>query len=212
MLAEGVKPTIIENVGRMTGMPRAPLEMADDVALDLAVKIARATKADLGPKYQATAADGVFEAMVNTFGRQGRKNLKGFYDYPADPKAKKNLWPGLSEIAKPVVLECPPELRDSYKKRLLYIQALEAARCMEEGVILDPRDADVGSILAWGFAPYTGGVISLMDCMGLKTFVAECDQLADQYGPRFVPCKLLRDLANSGDSFYGRFGGAKHAA
>jgi len=212
MLAEGVKPTIIENVGRMTGMPRAPLEMADDVALDLAVKIARATKADLGPKYQATAADGVFEAMVNTFGRQGRKNLKGFYDYPADPKAKKTLWTGLSEIAKPTVLECPPDLRDSYKKRLLYIQALEAARCMEEGVILDPRDADVGSILAWGFAPYTGGVISLMDCMGLKKFVAECDELAEKYGQRFVPCKLLQDLANSGESFYGRFGGQKQAA
>ncbi|MET0547182.1 MAG: 3-hydroxyacyl-CoA dehydrogenase NAD-binding domain-containing protein [Caulobacterales bacterium] len=214
MLAEGVKPAIIENVGHMTGMPRAPLEMADDVALDLIVKIARATKVDLGVKYQATPADGVFEAMVNSFGRQGRKNAKGFYEYPADPKAKKVLWTGLSEIAKPVITECPPALRDEYKKRLLYIQALETARCFEEKVITDPRDADVGSILAWGFAPYSGGVISLMDCMGLDKFVAECDVLAKKYGARFKPCKLLRDMAKNGESFYGRFGGeaAKAAA
>ena len=104
-------------------------------------------------------------------------------------------------------------MRDEYKKRLLYIQALETARCFEEGVITDPRDADVGSILAWGFAPYTGGTISLIDNMGVAKFVAECDVLAQKYGERFKPNALLREMAEKGETFYGRFSvGARKAA
>jgi 3-hydroxyacyl-CoA dehydrogenase/enoyl-CoA hydratase/3-hydroxybutyryl-CoA epimerase len=211
MLAEGVKPAIIENVGRMTGMPRAPLEMSDDVALDLAWKVRSETKKALGAAYQDSKTDAVLETMVEKLGRYGRKNGKGFYDYPADG-SKKKLWPGLAELAPIKIEECPPALRDEYKKRLLYIQALETARCFDEGVITDPRDADVGSILAWGFAPYTGGVISLMDLMGLKNFVAECDALAAKYGDRFKPNALLRDMAKKGETFYGRFGAAQRKA
>jgi 3-hydroxyacyl-CoA dehydrogenase/enoyl-CoA hydratase/3-hydroxybutyryl-CoA epimerase len=211
MLAEGIKPAIIENVGKMTGMPRAPLEMADDVALDLMYKIRAEAKAALGDKFEAGAIDGIIETVVKKEGRLGRKNNKGFYDYPADG-SKKKLWPGLADLVKVKIDECPPPLRDEYKKRLLYIQAIETAKCFEEGVITDPRDADVGSILAWGFAPYTGGVVSMMDLNGIKEFVAECDALAAKYGPRFKPNALLRDLAAKGDTFYGRFSAAKKKA
>ena len=211
MLAEGIKPAIIENVGKMTGMPRAPLEMADDVALDLMYKIRSETKAALGDKFEAGAIDPIIEAITQKEGRYGRKNNKGFYDYPTDG-AKKKLWPGLAALAPVKIDECPPALRDELKKRLLYIQALETARCFEEGVITDPRDADVGSILAWGFAPYTGGVISMMDLMGIKQFVAECDGLAAKYGARFKPNALLRDMAAKGDTFYARFATAEKKA
>ncbi len=147
MLAEGVKPAIVENVGRMTGMPRAPLEMSDDVALDLAWKVRNETKKALGAAYKDDKTDAILETIVEKLGRYGRKNGKGFYDYPTDG-SKKKLWPGLAELAPVKIDECPPALREEYKKRLLYIQALETARCFEEGVITDPRDADVGSILA----------------------------------------------------------------
>jgi 3-hydroxyacyl-CoA dehydrogenase / enoyl-CoA hydratase / 3-hydroxybutyryl-CoA epimerase len=127
---------------------------------------------------------------------------KGFYEYDARGK-RTRLWPGLfaygeggwrgdGDVAE-------------LKRRLLTIQALEAARCFEEGVITDPRDADVGAILGWGFAPYTGGPISMIDTMGAGPFVASCEALAAKYGERFQPNALLRDMAASGDSFYRRF-------
>jgi 3-hydroxyacyl-CoA dehydrogenase/enoyl-CoA hydratase/3-hydroxybutyryl-CoA epimerase len=210
MLAEGVKPAIIENVGKMTGMPVAPLAMNDEVALDLAYKVAQQTKADLGDAWKPTAAQDIIETMVTKLERFGRKNKKGFYEYKDD--GSKRIWPGLSELVATRIAECPPDLREEYKKRLLYRQALETARCFEEGVITDPRDADIGSILGWGFAPYTGGTISLIDGMGVAKFVAECDALAQKYGERFKPNALLRDMAAKGETFYGRFSGAKQAA
>ena len=96
-------------------------------------------------------------------------------------------------------------IKKKLKKRFLYRQAIEAARCFEENVVTDPREADVGAILGWGFAPYTGGPLSLIDTVGTKKFVEECDRLAQKYGKRFMPGKLLRDMAEKGDTFYGRF-------
>jgi 3-hydroxyacyl-CoA dehydrogenase/enoyl-CoA hydratase/3-hydroxybutyryl-CoA epimerase len=212
MLAEGVKPAIIENVGKMTGMPVPPLAMNDEVALDLGYRVRQQTKKDLGDAYRATPADAIIETMVVKLERFGRKNGKGFYEYPSDASGKKRIWPGLAEIVETKIAECPPELRDELKKRLLYIQALETARCFEEGVITDPRDADIGSILGWGFAPYTGGTISLIDGLGVAQFVAECDGLAQKYGERFKPNALLRDMAAKGETFYGRFGKADKKA
>jgi 3-hydroxyacyl-CoA dehydrogenase/enoyl-CoA hydratase/3-hydroxybutyryl-CoA epimerase len=211
MLAEGITPALVDNVGRMTGMPRGPLELADDVALDLAYKVREQTKKDLGDKYEAGPADTLIENMVAKLGRFGRKNGKGFYDYPADG-GKKRLWPGLKDIVKFKVTTSTPELVDELKKRFLYRQAIEAARCFEENVVTDPREADVGAILGWGFAPYTGGPLSLIDTVGTKKFVEECDRLAQKYGKRFLPGKLLRDMAEKGETFYGRFNPAKKAA
>lgn len=212
MLAEGIKPAIIENVGKMTGMPVAPLAMNDEVALDLAYKVGQQTRKDLGDKWVETPAQHIIETMVVKLERFGRKNGKGFYDYPATPDGKKRLWPGLADLAAAKTHEALPELRDELKKRLLYIQALETARCFEEGVITDPRDADIGSILGWGFAPYTGGTISLIDGLGVAKFVAECDALAQKYGERFKPNALLRDMAAKGETFYGRFAAKAQAA
>ena len=88
------------------------------------------------------------------------------------------------------------------KTRFLYIQALEAARCYEENVVTAPEDADIGAILGWGFAPWSGGPLSLIDTIGAAEFVRQCDILAQKLGPRFSPPKLLRDMAASGRSFY----------
>ena len=87
--------------------------------------------------------------------------------------------------------------------RLLHRQAVEMARCFEEGVVTDAREADVGAILGWGFAPWTGGPASYIDGIGVAEFVRQCDALAQKYGERFTPPKLLRDMAASGESFYG---------
>jgi 3-hydroxyacyl-CoA dehydrogenase/enoyl-CoA hydratase/3-hydroxybutyryl-CoA epimerase len=197
-------------VGRATGMPRGPLEMNDDVALDLGYKVREQTRKDLGDKYVASAADDLIKKMVVDLGRFGRKNGKGFYDYPAD--GPKRLWPGLGDLVDIEVTESNPELVEELRTRLLYRQAVEAARCFEEGVVTDPRDADVGSILGWGFAPWTGGPVSLIDSVGAAKFVERCDALAQKYGARFAPPQLLRDMAAKGETFYGRFGKTVKAA
>ncbi len=201
MLAEGIAPAIIDNVGRATGMPRGPLEMADDVALDLAHKIAVQTKADLGVAYKARPTDAIVEQLVVKLGRLGRKNGKGFYDYPE--KGDKKLWPGLADIVSPTTLTAEPDVVAHLRQRLLYRQAVEAARCFDEGVVTDPRDGDVGAILGWGFAPWSGGPFSLIDSVGTAAFVAACDALAAQYGDRYAPPEGLRAMAAKGESFYG---------
>ena len=209
MLEEGYAPALIDNIGRMTGMPRGPLEMHDDVALDLSVKIARQTAEDLGDKYQPLPGSHIVQKMVEELGRYGRKNGKGFYDYDVKPK---KLWAGLAELAPVKIAESTPEMVEDQKQRLLYRQAIEVARCWEEGVIDDPREADVGAILAWGFAPWTGGPITMIDQIGLQAFVEQADAYAARYGDRFSPPQLLRDMAAKGETFYGKFAGQKAAA
>jgi len=209
MLAEGIPAAMIENVGRMAGMPVGPLALNDEVAVDLAWKIVKATEADLGPQAIDARQKALLEEMVEKRGRLGRKNGKGFYDYPQT--GPKRLWPGLSEL-QPNKLD--PDTVDigELKTRLLGMQALETARCFEEGVLTDVREADVGSILGFGFAPFSGGTLSYIDMMGTKRFVDLCEGLAKKYGPRFAPCKLLLDMAQKGESFYGRFAPGKKAA
>lgn len=210
MLAEGYAPILIENVGRMTGMPVAPLAMSDEVALDLAYKIQSQTKKDLGDKWEQTPAADIIEAMVVKNERFGRKNKKGFYDYNDD--GTKNIWTGLSGLVTPSKLEADPKEVQEMKNRLLYRQGIEAARCFEEGVITDPVQADIGSIFGWGFAPYHGGVISMIDNVGIGNFVKECDILADKYGERFRPNSLLREMAQKNEGFYQKYGQLKRAA
>jgi 3-hydroxyacyl-CoA dehydrogenase/enoyl-CoA hydratase/3-hydroxybutyryl-CoA epimerase len=191
MLAEGVPAAMIENVGRMAGMPVGPLSLNDEVAVDLAWKILKATEADLGPDAIDVRQKALLEEMVEKRGRYGRKNGKGFYDYPQS--GPKRLWPGLADLQ---TTKLDPDSIDveELKTRLLAIQALESARCVEEGVVTDMREADVGSILGFGYAPFTGGTISYIDGMGTKAFVELCKELAKHYGSRFKPGRLLRDL------------------
>ncbi|MDZ4061720.1 MAG: 3-hydroxyacyl-CoA dehydrogenase NAD-binding domain-containing protein [Brevundimonas sp.] len=209
MLEEGYAPALIDNIGRMTGMPRGPLEMHDDVALDLSVKIAKQTALDLGDKYQPLPGSQIVQKMVEELGRYGRKNGMGFYDYDQKPK---KIWAGLADLAPVKINDSTPELVEDQKQRLLYRQAVEVARCWEEGVIDDPREADVGAILAWGFAPWTGGPITMIDQTGLKAFVAQADDYAARYGDRFKVPQLLRDMAARGETFYGNFAGKQKAA
>lgn len=209
MLTEGVPAAMIENVGRMAGMPVGPLSLNDEVAVDLAWKILKATEADLGAKAIDPRQKALLSDMVEKHGRLGRKNGKGFYDYPE--KAPKKLWPGLADLQK---LKLDPDSIDiqELKDRLLAMQALETARCFEEGVLTDVREADVGSILGFGFAPFTGGTLSYIDMMGAKRFVALCEKLEKKFGDRFKPSALLIEMAGKSETFYARFAPDKRRA
>ena len=202
MLTEGVPAAMIENIGRMAGMPVGPLSLNDEVAVDLAWKILKATEADLGADAIDPRQKALLFELVEKRGRHGRKNRKGFYDYPE--RGPKRLWPGLAELQS---VQLDPDAIDvqELKDRLLAIQALETARCFEENVLTDVREADVGSILGFGFAPFSGGTLSYIDMMGTKRFVELCERLAAKCGPRFAPSRLLIDMAAGGDRFYGRF-------
>jgi 3-hydroxyacyl-CoA dehydrogenase/enoyl-CoA hydratase/3-hydroxybutyryl-CoA epimerase len=206
MLAEGVPAAMIENVGRMAGMPVGPLSLNDEVAVDLAWKILKATEADLGPEAIDPRQKAMLEDMVEKRGRFGRKNGKGFYDYPAN--GPKKLWPGLADL-QPTKLDPDKIDVQELKDRLLAMQAVETARCFEEKVLTDVREADVGSILGFGFAPFTGGTLSYIDMIGTKKFVTLCRKLEAKYGARFAPSKLLIDMAERNQTFYGRFAPGK---
>jgi 3-hydroxyacyl-CoA dehydrogenase/enoyl-CoA hydratase/3-hydroxybutyryl-CoA epimerase len=210
MLKEGIPAPMIENCARFAGMPVGPLSLNDEVAIDLSWKIMDQTRRDAetsGQKYEASGTEDILELMVKKLERFGRKNGKGFYDYPVD--GKKRLWPELSKYypADPKLLYGEGEEKrakeSEIKKRLLYVQAVDTARCLEANVLTAPQDGDVGSIMGLGFAPQTGGAISLIDQVGIKQFVAECDALAQKYGQQFAVPKLLRDMAAKGQSFYG---------
>ena len=202
MLIEGVPPAMIENAAKMAGMPVGPLALTDETAIDLAQKIMKQTIRDMGEKAVDPEQVKLIDTMVDTHGRHGRKNGKGFYDYPAKP-AKKHLWPDLKTLY-------PQQDADSIdfeelKQRFLVVIALEAARVMEEGIVTDPREADVGSILAFGFAPYTGGTLSYIDGMGVAEFTALAEKLRKKYGKQFKAPKLLKEMADNGETFYTRF-------
>ncbi|PBB45510.1 3-hydroxyacyl-CoA dehydrogenase [Mesorhizobium sp. WSM3866] len=202
MLIEGVPAAMIENAAKAAGMPVGPLALTDETAIDLAQKIMKQTIKDLGEKAVDPKQMALINTMVDTHGRFGRKNGKGFYDYPAKP-AKKKLWPGLKDLYP----QLKPEKVDyeELKERLLVTIALEAVRVMEEGIVTDPREADVGSILAFGFAPFTGGALSYIDVIGAKRFVKIAKGLQKKYGAEFKAPKLLLDMAEKGETFYQRF-------
>ncbi|RWG39954.1 3-hydroxyacyl-CoA dehydrogenase NAD-binding domain-containing protein [Mesorhizobium sp.] len=202
MLIEGVPAPMIENAAKAAGMPVGPLALTDETAIDLAQKIMKQTMRDLGENAVDSKQMALINTLVDTHGRFGRKNGKGFYDYPQKP-AKKKLWPGLKDLYP----QLAPEKVDyeELKQRLLVTIALEAARVMEEGIVTDPREADVGSILAFGFAPFTGGVLSYIDGIGSKKFVKIAKGLQKKYGAEFKAPKLLLNMAEKGETFYERF-------
>ena len=209
MLTEGVPAAMIENVARMAGMPVGPLALTDEVAVDLAWKIVKATESDLGPQAIDPNQKALLVEMVEKRGRFGRKNSKGFYDYPE--KSPKRLWPELASLQK-IKLDPDKIEIEELKLRFLAMQALETTRCLEEGVLTDVREADVGSILGFGFAPFSGGTLSYIDMTGTKKFVALCEGLEKKFGERFAPSSLLRDMAAKGETFYKRFAPDKRRA
>ncbi|MEP1355764.1 MAG: 3-hydroxyacyl-CoA dehydrogenase NAD-binding domain-containing protein [Tateyamaria sp.] len=201
MVTEGIEPALIENAAKLVGMPLGPLQLTDETAIDLGAKIARATMAAMGDAYPKSGADDLIFWLEGE-GRLGRKANAGFYAY--DDKGKRTgLWSGLNE--KYSLADDQPELVE-VQHRLLFSQVLEAVRALEEGVLMDIREGDVGAILGWGFAPWSGGPLSWLDIIGAPYAAERCDQLEAQYGERFKCPALLREMAEKGQSFYGRFG------
>jgi 3-hydroxyacyl-CoA dehydrogenase/enoyl-CoA hydratase/3-hydroxybutyryl-CoA epimerase len=229
LLEEGVPPALIDKAGLMAGMPVGPLALADEVSIELVHKIAQQTKADIGAAYVERAADRVAAKMVAELGRLGRKSGAGFYDYPAE--GPKHLWPGLGEHFRARVPagtqsagadEAPAQQGGRAKnallaaadgdtaiptveqiiERLILVQSVETARCLEEKVLRAPIDADVGAILGWGYPPFRGGPIGWLHTLGVPAGVAALDRLAERHGARFAAPKILRDMAAKGERFY----------
>ena len=199
MVAEGVKPALIENAAKSLGMPVGPLALTDETSQELGLRIARATAKETG---QDASGDPVYQLLVKfveELGRKGRKSGGGFYEYPEG--GKKHLWQGLSEICPPAAEQ--PSLEEA-KERLLYAQLIPAAQCYAEGIVHDPQSADLGAIFGWGFAPWTGGPMSHIDTIGVDSFVRKAESLAQKYGGRFNPPEKFRDMAKSGDKLYGK--------
>ena len=190
MLTEGIPPAMIENCARMAGMPVGPLALNDEVSLDLGWKILQATKNDLGETAIDPRQEKVLSYMVAMHNRLGRKNNQGFYEYSSD--GKKLLWAGLSELSSKKLDTYSLDIEE-IKKRFLVIQAVEAARTIEEGIVTDPREADVGSVFGFGFPPFTGGTMSYIHQMGVKDFVSLCDEFTIRYGERFKAPDSLRN-------------------
>lgn len=196
LLEEGVLPALIENGGKQAGMPVGPLAVHDEVSQELSARIHRQTEKDLGDQYTPPSAIGVALRFAGELERPGKKFGKGFYTYP--PGGKSSCGPAWRTFIPQRGAACPGEV----KQRFLCVQALEAFRCLEEGVVAQAAEADVGSILGWGFPAWTGGTLSFIETVGLAAFVAECDRLAGAYGPRFQVPVALRDRAVRQQGFY----------
>jgi 3-hydroxyacyl-CoA dehydrogenase/enoyl-CoA hydratase/3-hydroxybutyryl-CoA epimerase len=186
MLAEGVPPALIENAGRLAGMAVGPLAVADEVSFSLMKHVLDQTRKDLGADYVASPADAPVELFATKLDRRGKGAGKGVYEYPAG--GKKYLWPGLADHVAAPTNHLDVEL---VKRRLLFAQALEARRCLEEGVLSDPAMGDIGSILGWGFPAFTGGVFSYVDYIGSDAFEEQRAELESRYGARFERTRAL---------------------
>jgi len=207
MVTEGVASQLIDHAAAQLGFPVGPLQLTDETSIELGAKIARATKAAMGNAYPASPVDDLLFWMED-LGRLGRKSKAGFFNY--DEKGKRlDYWKGITE--KFPEAEDQPDLID-VQHRLMFSQVLEAVRALEEGVLMDIREGDVGAILGWGFAPWSGGPFAWLDIIGAEYAAERCDQLTEAYGERFACPALLREMAEKGESFYGRFGGMAEAA
>ncbi len=206
MVAEGVEPALVENAAKLVGMPLGPLQLVDETSIDLGVKIAKATRAAMGDAYPDGAVDEVLFWMADQ-GRMGKKSSAGFYAYDAAGK-REGLWDGLDARFPEAAVQ--PDLGE-VQQRLLMAQVLEAVRALEDGVLSDIREGDVGAILGWGFAPWSGGPFGWLDIIGAERAVEICDGLTARHGARFAAPALLRDMAAKGASFYGTKARAKAA-
>jgi 3-hydroxyacyl-CoA dehydrogenase/enoyl-CoA hydratase/3-hydroxybutyryl-CoA epimerase len=197
LLEDGVSPALIENAAVAAGMPVGPLAVSDEVTLELQYRAAMQAQADLGSRFVPPVNFEVLQKFVLELKRIGRRAGHGFYEYPAG--GKKHLWAGLADIYPPAARQ--PEVGE-VRRRLLHIQALESARCFEQGIITRAADGDLGSILGVGFPAWTGGTLSYIDTIGIERFVADCTAMAKRYGPRFKPSKWLKSRAEAGTAFY----------
>ena len=208
MVTEGIKPALIENAAKQMGMPLGPLQLTDETSLDLGYKIAKATEAAMGDAYPRSGADDLLEEMVAKRERLGRKSGGGMYAYRQDGK-RDGLWEGLTELW-PHADEQPS--LEEVQNRLMMAQTLEAVRALEEGVLMDIREGDVGAILGWGFAPWSGGPLSWLDIIGPAKAKEICDDLSARHGPRFTTPALLAEMAAADERFYTRFAPEAEAA
>ena len=198
MLSEGIEPALIENSAKQIGMPVGPLQLLDELSVSLALNVAKETKEALGTKYQETGTESILLEMSKN-NRLGRKELAGFYEY--DEKGRRiKLWEGLRNLN--VENTSANITTESVKSRLAYVQALEAVRAFEENILLSVEEGDVGGILGWGCLIWAGGPFSWLDHVGHEKVVVECQDLSDQYGARFTPPKIIKELASSGRKFY----------
>ena len=197
LLAEGVAPALIENAARQAGFATGPLAVTDEVSLDLQQRVIDQALADgCDARFLRGHAQAVVARML-ALGRLGRKSGAGFHDFLAE--GGKQLWPGLTqEFARAAQQPAVDEIQ----QRLLGIQALVSAQCVEEGVVTDPADADIGAILGLGYPSWTGGTLSYIETLGLDAFVRQCDALADRHGERFRPSPWLRARAAAGQLFH----------
>jgi 3-hydroxyacyl-CoA dehydrogenase/enoyl-CoA hydratase/3-hydroxybutyryl-CoA epimerase len=186
MLGEGVEPASIEHAGSQAGYPAPPLQLSDELNMELMAKIAAATRKgveDAGGTYEPHPAEAVVDKMIE-LGRPSKLSGKGFYDY-ADGK-RTELWPGLRETFKSGTSK--PPLQDMID-RMLFAEALETQKCLDEGVLTSTADANIGSIMGIGFPPWTGGTAQYVVGYpgGKEGFVARARELAAKYGDRFNP-------------------------
>nr|WP_298115666.1 3-hydroxyacyl-CoA dehydrogenase NAD-binding domain-containing protein [uncultured Pseudomonas sp.] len=199
MLGEGISAAMIETEARKAGMPVGPLAISDEVSLSLMNHIRQQTIKDLaaeGKQIPEHPAFAVIDLMLNEYKRPGKAAGGGFYEYPQ--AGKKQLWSDLkARFEKPDAQISQEDVRD----RILFIQAIETVRCLEEGVLKSVADANIGSIFGIGFAAWTGGALQFINQYGIKDFVARAHYLAEQYGERFEPPALLRDKAARGETF-----------
>jgi 3-hydroxyacyl-CoA dehydrogenase/enoyl-CoA hydratase/3-hydroxybutyryl-CoA epimerase len=201
MLAEGIHPSSIENAGLLSGMPTGPLAISDEVSMTLMQHIRDQSKKDTevaGDTWNAHPAEAVIDQMVDEHGRKGKAAGAGFYDYPAN--GKKHLWPELERLFVDPKKARSVQLQD-LKDRILFIQAIETVRCLEEGVLRTIEDANIGSIFGIGYAPWTGGAIQYINQYGVRAFTERARELANEYGDRFSPPTLLLEKAESNDLF-----------
>ena len=198
MLGEGVLASSIEQAALQSGMPVGPLAVSDEVSLSLMMHILAQTEKDLAERGIARKphpAETVIKKMV-ALGRPGRKAAAGFYDYPK--QGRKHLWPKLAAEFTSQSQRLPFQ---DIKDRLLFIQAIETVRCLEEGVLRSSRDANIGSIFGIGFAPWSGGALQFINQYGLRRFTERAMELAEVYGERFQPPALLLEKAETQQAF-----------
>jgi 3-hydroxyacyl-CoA dehydrogenase/enoyl-CoA hydratase/3-hydroxybutyryl-CoA epimerase len=196
MVNEGLNPNSIEQAGSQAGYPAPPLQLMDELTLTLPQKIRKEARAAAGDAWVEHGSEAVIDRMVDEFGRGGRSSGAGFYEY-ADGK-RTRLWPGLAEAFGDGRREIPFE---DMKERMLFAEALDAVRCLDEGVLRSVAEANIGSILGIGFPAWTGGVIQYINGYegGVTGFVARAKELRDKYGDRFEVPQSLVEKAERGE-------------